>query len=93
MNIFQPVQPQGDEHEEEDDCPEEGERHRCYRVAGQKKSWKILIVRKEADLQWQPVDNEDKALALHSDVLNFQTLGRNITFLLSLPSIHETEKG
>ena len=36
MNIFQPVQPQGDEHEEEDDCPEEGERHRCYRVAGQK---------------------------------------------------------
>ena len=25
----------------------------------------------EADLQWQPVDNEDKALALHSDVLNF----------------------
>ena len=47
----------------------------------------------EADLQWQPVDNEDKALALHSDVLNFQTLGRKITFLLSLPSIHETEKG
>ena len=28
-----------------------------------------------AGLQWQPVDNEDKALALHSDVLNFQTLG------------------
>ena len=26
-------------------------------------------------VQWQPVDNEDKALALHSDVLNFQTLG------------------
>ena len=24
-----------------------------------------------AGLQWQPVDNEDKALALHSDVLNF----------------------
>ena len=46
-----------------------------------------------AGLQWQPVDNEDKALALHSDVLNFQTLGRNITFLLSLPSIQETEKG
>ena len=37
----------------------------------------------EADLQWQPVDNEDKALALHSDVLNFQTLARNITFLHS----------
>ena len=34
-----------------------------------------------AGLQWQPVDNEDKAFALHSDVLNFQTLGRNITFI------------
>ena len=32
----------------------------------------------EENEQWQPVDNEDKALALHSDVLNFQTLGRNI---------------